>query len=50
MDTGIFHLTHYNLVLLIYTLRNIRKHLGFLMFSGGIDKQHRAVMGKCGFI
>ena len=23
---------------------NIRKPLGFLMFSGGIDKQHRAVM------
>ena len=25
---------------------NIRKPLGFLMFSGGIDKQHRAVMDK----
>ena len=24
---------------------NIRKPLGFLMFSGGIDKQHQAVMG-----
>ena len=23
---------------------NIRKPLGFLMFSGGIKKQHRAVM------
>ena len=26
-------------------LENIRKPLGFLMFSGGIEKQHRAVMG-----
>ena len=25
---------------------NIRKPLGFLMISGGIEKQHRAVMGK----
>ena len=25
---------------------NIRKPLGFLMFSGGIEKQHRAVMGE----
>ena len=24
---------------------NIRKPKGFLMFSGGIEKQHRAVMG-----
>ena len=24
---------------------NIRKPLGFLIFLGGIDKQHRAVMG-----
>ena len=24
---------------------NIRKPSGFLMFSGGIDKQHRAAMG-----
>ena len=24
---------------------NIKKHLGFLMFSGGIEKQQRAVMG-----
>ena len=24
---------------------NIRKPKGFLVFSGGIDKQHRAVMG-----
>ena len=23
----------------------LKKPLGFLMFSGGIDKQHRAVMG-----
>ena len=26
-------------------LENIKKPKGFLMFSGGIDKQHRAVMG-----
>ena len=25
-------------------LKNIRKPKGFLMFSGGIDKHHRAVM------
>ena len=24
---------------------NIRKLLGFLIFSGGIEKQHRAAMG-----
>ena len=24
---------------------NIRKPLGFLMFSGGIEEQHRALMG-----
>ena len=28
------------------TQENIRKPLAFLMFSGGIDKQHRAVMGN----
>ena len=27
-------------------LGNIRKPKGFLMFSGGIEKQHRAVMGQ----
>ena len=27
------------------TPENVRKPLGFLMFSGGIEKQHRAVMG-----
>ena len=37
-------LTHYSLVLLIYTPENIRKPNGFMMFSGGIDKQRRAVM------
>ena len=30
---------------LTYTLENIRKPLGFLMFPGGIDKQHQATMG-----
>ena len=25
---------------------NIRKPKGFLLFSGGIDKQHQAVMGN----
>ena len=44
------YLTHYSPVLLFYiyplkTLENIRKLLGFLMFLGGIEKQHRAVMG-----
>ena len=24
---------------------NTKKHLGFLMFSGGIDKQHQVLMG-----
>ena len=38
-------LTHYSLVLLIYNPENIIKSQGFLMFSGGIDKQHRTVMG-----
>ena len=36
------YLTHYSPVLLFYTPW---KPLGFLMFSGGIEKQHRAVMG-----
>ena len=43
-----FALTHYSPVLLIYTpplpSPENRKPLGFLMFSRGIDKQHRAVM------
>ena len=39
------YLTHYSPVLLIYTSEKVRKPLGFLMFSGGIDKQHQAVMG-----
>ena len=38
-------LTDYSPVLFFYTPENIRKTLGFLMFSGGIEKQHRAVMG-----
>ena len=38
-------LTHYSPVLLFYTLENIRKPKRFLLFSGGIEKQHRAVMG-----
>ena len=37
-------LTHYSPVLLIYTPWKHQKTLGFL-FSGGIDKQHQAVMG-----
>ena len=37
-------LTHYSPVLLIYTSENIRKPKGALMFSGEIEKQHRAVM------
>ena len=28
----------------LYPPENIRKPLGFLMFSGGIENQHRAVM------
>ena len=28
----------------LYLPENIRKTKGFLMFSGGIDKQHRTVM------
>ena len=38
-------LTHYSTVLLFYTPENIRKPLRFLTFSGGIEKQHRAVRG-----
>ena len=37
-------LTHYSQVLLFHTPENIRKPLDFLMFSGGIEKQYRAVM------
>ena len=37
-------LTHYSLVLLSIPLEN-RKPKGFLMFSGGIEKQHQTVMG-----
>ena len=37
-------LTHHSPVLLIYTPANVRKPLDFL-FSGGIEKQHRAVIG-----
>ena len=29
----------------LYPTGNIKKNFGFLMFSGGIDKQHRVVMG-----
>ena len=29
----------------LYSFENIRKPLSSLMFSGGIEKQHRAVMG-----
>ena len=32
-------------VAFLYPPENIRKPKGFLMFSGGIEKQHRAVMG-----
>ena len=37
--------THYSLTLLFYTPENIRKPKGFVMFPGGIEKQHRAVTG-----
>ena len=39
------YLTHYSPVLLSIPPENIKKPKGFLMFSGGIEKQHRAVMG-----
>ena len=45
LSLGFIHLTHYSPVLLFHTPENIRKPKGFLMFSGGIEKQHRAVMG-----
>ena len=32
-------------VVCLYRPENIRKPLGFLMFSGGVEKQHQAVMG-----
>ena len=46
MKTSQTELTHYSPELLFYTPWNIRKPKpeGFLMFSGGIEKQHRAVM------
>ena len=37
-------LTYYSPVLLFCTPENIRKLLGFSVFSGGIEKQHLAVM------
>ena len=41
----IIRLTHYSPVLLIYTSwKHQKKPLSFLMFSGGIDKQHRTLM------
>ena len=43
------NLTHYSPVLLIIPPENIRK-TRFSSFSGAIDKQHRAVMGKSGCI
>ena len=47
----IFQLSPYSPLLLFYApwkrlpSENIRKPLGLLMFSGGIEKQHRTVMG-----
>ena len=47
----IFQLSYYSPLFLFYTpwkhlpSENIRKPLGLLMFSGGIEKQHRTVMG-----
>ena len=40
-------LSHYSPVLFFYTPENIRKPKGFLdvFGGGGIEKQHRAVMG-----
>ena len=38
-------LTHYSPLLLFYTPEKTKKPLCFLMFSGGIEKQQRAVMG-----
>ena len=38
--------THYNPLLLFYTPEKIRKPLCLLMFSGGTEKQHQAVMGQ----
>ena len=38
-------LTHCSPVLLFYAPENIRKPKGFLMFTGGIEKQHWAAMG-----
>ena len=43
-NTVKLRLTYYSPVLLIYTPEKI-KPSGFLIISGGIDKQHRAVMG-----
>ena len=45
--SNISQFTHYSSVLLIYTPENIRIPYVFLMFSGGVNKQHRAVMGQC---
>ena len=43
-DTG-HKLNHYSLCCFSIPPKNIRKPLGFMLFSGGIEKQHRAVMG-----
>ena len=45
MLQGFQKLTHYSPVLLFYTPENIKKPKFFLMLSGGIEKQHRSVMG-----
>ena len=41
---SLFLLTHYSPLLFFIPSKNISKPLGFLMFSGVIEKQHRAVM------
>ena len=32
-------------IILVFLLLNLKLSKGFLMFLGGIEKQHRAVMG-----
>ena len=39
-------LTHYRRCCFSIRTENIRKPKSFLIFSGGIEKQHQAVMGK----
>ena len=45
-DDTVVSLTHYSPVCFSIPPENIRKPLGFLMFSGSIEKQHWTIMAE----